>query len=257
MKIGICGSVNKAEIAKKMGFDYIEENLAKIAEISDTEFSETVNFYERLDMPVYSFNCYLPSEISVYGEGAFEEIKKYSEKAIERAYALGGSICVFGSGGQRKIPDGMDRKIAEKKFLSIVTACAEIADKKGINLVVEPLSRSDTNLINTVEEGAEFARATGLSNVGALVDFYHFFKNGDTEESLKSAKDILIHTHIARPNPDRMMPTEEDIPTLKHWADMLKEINYSGAISLEAKYGDSFEDMITERTKYLQVVREV
>ena len=79
MKIGICGSVDKAEIAKKMGFDYIEENLAAIAEISEAEFIERVKFYERLDMPVYSYNCYLPKGISIYGEDAFTEIKKYSE----------------------------------------------------------------------------------------------------------------------------------------------------------------------------------
>lgn len=257
MKIGVCGDVGRAILAKEMGYDYIEENLSRIGQMTDSEFDSTVKGYEKADMPVYSFNGYIPRHIAIYEKSAIEEIRKFSLVAIERASILGGKVCVLGSGAQRRIPEGMDRTLAEERFLDVVHVCGEIADKKGIKIAIEPLSKNETNFINFVEEGADIARKSGLKNVGTLVDFFHFFMNNDTKESLLSSKDMLFHTHIARPNPDRLMPIEEDLPILKKWADMLKEMNYKGTISVEAIFMDKFESMVKERTKYLQVFRNV
>ena len=40
MKIGVCGGIEKAIIAKSIGYDYVEENLNKVAKMSDRDFSK-------------------------------------------------------------------------------------------------------------------------------------------------------------------------------------------------------------------------
>ena len=106
MKIGVCGGIDKAVIAKKLGLDYIEENMAKLMKLSDGEFSETIKFYEKLDLPVYSFNCFFDKEVSIYDNIFFADLTAYGEKAFLRAKAIGGEICVVGSGKARNIPEG-------------------------------------------------------------------------------------------------------------------------------------------------------
>lgn len=64
-----------------------------------------------------------------------------------------------------------------------------------------------------------------------------------------------MHAHLARPNADRMAPCAEDAEALAHWAELLKKIDYRGAISLECRYGDEFERRLTEATPLMQAFR--
>ncbi|MBQ8743421.1 MAG: sugar phosphate isomerase/epimerase [Clostridia bacterium] len=240
MKIGVCGGIREAEIIKRTGYDYVEENLSVVTSLSEGAFSDLVSAYEKIDIPVYSFNCFF-GNISIHDDGALDFVKKYAELAIGRARTLGGKICVIGSGRQRKIPDGVDREIAEKRFCDVISICGDIAEKNGIEIAIEPLSKRETNLINFVSEGADFAERSGKSNVGTLVDFFHFFVNGETDDGLTKANGTLIHAHLARPNADRKMPLDEDIPTLIKWTDMLKNVDYKGCVSLEGLFDADLE----------------
>jgi hypothetical protein len=42
MKIGVCGSIERAPIIKSLGFDYVEENLSKIAGLSEEDLKEVL-----------------------------------------------------------------------------------------------------------------------------------------------------------------------------------------------------------------------
>ncbi len=257
MKIGVCGGIEKAIIAKSIGYDYAEENLNKVAKMSDREFAVLVKAYEKLDFPVYSFNCFFGAENLLFEDDSLVEVKTYAENAIARAKALGGSVCVVGSGKARNVAEGMDRAFCERRFVDILKVCGEIAEKNGIILAIEPLSYKETNLINKVHEGADFARRSGSKSVGVLVDFFHFFMNNETDDGLVGCEDVLWHAHLARANVDRMMPSEEDMPTIAKWVDMLKAANYKGHISLEGKYGDDFEKGMTATLPFVAPFKSV
>ena len=175
MKIGVCGGIDRAEAIKRQGYDYIEENLAKITALSDSEFSERVRAYEKLDLPVYSFNSFFGPDNRIYDEDGLESVKAYAEKALYRAHAIGGSICVLGSGKQRNIAEGLDRGFAEQRFCDVLSLVGDIAEKNNIRIAIEPLNTNETNLINKVSEGADFARRAGKKSIGVLVDFFHLF----------------------------------------------------------------------------------
>jgi sugar phosphate isomerase/epimerase len=250
MKIGICGGVDKAPIVKALGLDYIEENMSKLLPLTDREFSDLQKTYEKLDLPVYSFNVFFGAGIPLYSDEFYASAKEYCKTAFERASALGGEICVIGSGKARKIPEGMSYSDAEDRFVDILKIIGEEGARLGIRLAVEPLNRDETNFINTVGDAARIARRAELENVSALVDFYHFNRENESDEALLTVGNSIIHTHIAAPRSRKMMPQNEDMPTVTHWAELLKKINFNTAISIEARY-ENFEQDLREGLQYL------
>lgn len=108
--------------------------------------------------------------------------------------------------------------------------------------VAEPLNSNETNFITTVKEGFEFAKQVNRSNFKTMVDFYHFSKMNETMDDLIFAKDMIAYVHIA--NYERGVPELNETPILKKWSKMLREINYDGRISIEAKYQDFDLEML-------------
>ena len=89
-----------------------------------------------------------------------------------------------------------------------------------------------------------------------MVDFFHFFMNGDN--GLGCAEGLLFHAHLARANPDRLMPTDEsEKPTLKKWAAMLRAIDYRGDLSLEGFFGDDLETTLKLTRPLLDVFKNL
>ena len=240
MKFGVCAGKDRLETVINCGYDFIEEHLANIGNMTDEEFNALVSFYEKNGAAVYSTNGFFPGSVSLYGEGAFDAVKSWISVALPRAARLGVRVCVLGSGRARNIPDGLSYEDAEKSFVEIVRLIASAAADYGIKIAIEPLSFSETNFINFVRDAVDIAEKSGCENVGALVDFFHFYTNGEKDDGLLCAKGRLFHTHLARPNPDRRMPEPDDLPTVKKWADMLKEIGYDGALSLEGSFKPDF-----------------
>ncbi len=236
MKIGVCCTVEIAETVKSLGYDYIEENLGRLVSMSDQEFEELSEKYKAIGIPVYSTNCFFSGNLDIYSDENSEAVIAYVEKAMQRANALGVKVCVLGSGRVRSIPEGEDPNVIKDKFSALAAKIGRIAAKYGIRIAIEALRYKETNLGNTVRDVTELAEKSGEENVGALVDFFHFFCNEEADDGLVCAGKRLIHTHIARPNLDRRMPTEQDLPTVKKWVQMLKDIDYSGCISLEGSF---------------------
>ena len=257
MKIGVCGGIARAVVAKSVGYDYAEENLNKVAKMTDRDFSELVCAYEKLDFPVYSFNCFFGAENVLYEDNSLAEVKAYAEGALARAKALGGSVCVVGSGKARNVNEGMDRAFCEQRFVDILSVCGEIAEKNGIILAIEPLSPKETNFINKVHEGADFARRSGSKSVGVLVDFFHYFMNNEPDDGLVGCEDVLWHAHLARANEDRKYPDASDIATTAKWVEMLKAANYKGNISLECRYGSDFGEGLADALNYVAPFKSV
>ena len=116
--------------------------------------------------------------------------------------------------------------------------------------MVEPLNQNETNLINTVPDAADFANRSASENVKALVDFFHFEIENEPDGDIINYKNELFHVHVA--NADRKAPTEQNIEDLKKWSELLKKINYSNKISIEARY-DDFESEIETARKLLEI----
>ncbi len=209
MKFGICiGGVNKQKLTflKQTGYDYFEISLKRLALLGEEEFCNTVNTVREVGLPCLSANSMLPASYKIASDGFDQKAAlDYVAKAFLRAAQLGVSAVVFGSGGARSVAEGVDKNYAYNKVASFLNSAALIAQKHGITIVLEPLSRFECNLINTIEQGAALAEATQSSNVKAHADLFHMYHSQDDISNIMRHKGILAHSHISNPK-TRMFP---------------------------------------------------
>lgn len=249
MKFGVCNADKSLfKFIKECGYDYVEMPLTGIIEYSDEEYKDVAGELEKCGLKAETFNCFFADGIDIVGHNVdYDIIKKYVDKGLSRASALGGEIAVIGSGKARAIPDGLPREKAEDQFLKSLDICGNIAGKYGMKIVIEPLRKADTNFIHTVAEGLEMAKRCNNPNVGCLADMYHMFVSGETLDALENNSGLLWHAHLSRGNDDRRMPVPGvDDEQCKLWASAFKKGGYDARLSLEgnfAPYDSQDQDM--------------
>lgn len=119
-----------------------------------------------------------------------------------------------------------------------------------MTIVIESLRSGETNNINTVKEGAEFVRTVNRENVRLLCDLYHFTSENESFSEIVENADILKHFHIAAPE-YRIYPSMNDKYDYMPFVSSLKNIGYTGLISIEGRYHDSDKEAI-ESIKFLK-----
>lgn len=245
MKLGVsCGSIDRWHLIQKTGYDYVEGYFAGTALADEAEFQKIREMKTNAGISAEVFNGMFTPNFILVGEekNSPDAIREFCEKGFFRAKTLGAEIAVLGSGKARTIPEGMEKARAEAEFVELLHLMGDIAKKNDMTLAIEPLRYAETNFINTVSESVSICRLADHKAVGTIVDFFHFYSNGEALDSLKNAKDLLFHAHIARPNPDRRVPTEADCAACELWANALHEIGYNARLTLEAVFAEDFEN---------------
>lgn len=247
MRIGVCANPQDWVTVAEKGYDYIETNFASIANSSDEDFAFMLAQKEKAGLDVEACMGYFPGTFKLYaydettGEAspAFAEIEKqvyeHSEKGFSKASKLGIKIAVIGSGAARNIPDNMKHEVAEAQFTRVLEICAEVAQKYGARIVIEPLKAGETNYINTLADGLALCRKINNPAICVLNDFYHSALGGETPDALFDSGDLLIHTHISKLN--RHCPNlEEDGEILLPMVQNLVNAGYNDRMSLECMF---------------------
>jgi len=83
---------------------------------------------------------------------------------------LGGAVLVHGSPKQRQIAPGDSHAVALARLKDALAQVALAAARVGVTYCIEPLSRKETALINTVAEAAELVRAIDHPNLRTMID---------------------------------------------------------------------------------------
>ena len=235
MRYAIC-STDSAAIAdaREAGFDYVETwtpTLTRPGE-SESAFEDAAASLRAAGLPIETVNGFLVKGLVCVGpEAVHDKIVDYAAEVLRRLAKAGVSICVFGSGWARVIPDGFPREKAEEQFVALLSRLGAVAGENGVKIALEPLRRAECNFVNTVDEAARLARASGSPAIGALADFFHWASNGETEETILAARDCLLHTHIAT-MPNRRAPGLEPCD-FSSFFRALSAIGYDGRVSVE------------------------
>lgn len=130
-----------------------------------------------------------------------------------------------------KVRGAISRELAIEWLAGALAECAEYA-APDVRLVIEPLNRYETNLINTVVEGLELIQAVGAENIGLLFDTFHAnIEEVSIEDAIRLAGNRLYHVHVADSN--RWYPGAGHLDFTKVFAT-LREIGYEGYLSVEA-----------------------
>jgi len=199
LRLGVCTSLENAAAVAAGGADYVELSVANdlIPGSDAAEWAVRRRAIESLPVPVEAFNVLLTGRKIVGPEADTEWLGWYADRALARAAEVGGKVVVFGSGGARRVPDDFPREQAESQIISFLNQCADAADKHGIILVIEPLNRGESNILNSVAEGAEYVCAVDRASIRLLADTYHMEKDSEPLSAIVDHGDLLAHTHTA------------------------------------------------------------
>ena len=259
MKIGVCVGPEQLPLLESLGFDYFEANFSWLAGLDEETYRQKTALVEASTLRAEAFNGFFPGGIKLYSpDGDHTEILRnvedFCEKGFPRAAAWGGKVAVIGSGYVRGIPQGMTREECDVQFARVLAVCGRVAEKYGMKVTVEPLSRNECNYIHTLAESARVAAMADQPAVRMMVDFYHYWKNGEELCDLPAYADRLVHSHYARPV-DRDAPYAENESDLKAVLAALKTCPSIERMSLECVYKPDFTAAITRARPLMEMFR--
>ena len=83
---------------------------------------------------------------------------------------LGGAVLVHGSPKQRQIAPGETLATALARLRDGLAQAASAAGKAGVIYCIEPLSRRETSLVNTIAEAADLVRSIDHPHLRTMID---------------------------------------------------------------------------------------
>lgn len=188
MRYGICTGIENAGLVKKLGYDYIELSVTKTMGLDPAAYAAGKKALEESGIEAECFNILFPKTMNfVDGKTtSLDELEIYLEKAMAMIADLHGKVVVFGSGKCRTCPPEVKYLDAYENLVKACRLTGEIAGRYGIRVVIEPLSRKETNMVCTVTEGALLQKDVANENVGLLADYFHICANHDDVNSIAS-----------------------------------------------------------------------
>ena len=243
--IGRCVQVvgfTTPEEAKKVGFEYLEIAMPALLTLSDEAFAKEAARLRGIGLPMISGYGFLPGNLRVVGTNVDNaEVNNAVFHGLSRAKQLGMTMVVYGNGltGTRKVPEGFSRETARKQFLEFIRRAADEAQKQGITILIEPLPRESTDLINTVAEALAFVEEVGQPNVQMLVEYSKFVQGEEDLAIIQRAAPHIRQVEMQNPN-GWVYPASVDEADYASFFRALKRGGYHGGFSIHGKPGDVF-----------------
>lgn len=152
------------------------------------------------------------------------------------------------------VPGEVGREEVLGWLMGALEICSMEAKKHSVELVIEPINRYETNLINTVDEALEVLKQLdrkGFSGVcGLLLDTFHMnIEEPSIRDSIIKAGDRIRHVHIADSN--RWPPGYGHLD-FDHIYRALNEIGYEGYISAECLPRPSSDEAVSAVVKHMK-----
>lgn len=251
MRLGIVTDLKNIQSVADWGYDYIEGTVSSLAKMSEADFENLTALVDKTSIKPEAFCVLLDGSFKVTGpEANFDALRAYLARVLPRVARLGGKVVVFGSGGPRKAPEGFPIPQAVEQFKEALAIAGDEALKHGLTIVLEPLQRGETNVVNNVSEGAEIVKALAHPGVRLLADYFHMGRQLEPASVVEGLAPILSHTHLAWPE-DRRPPAHGDGRDWSPFLQSLAKSGYTGRLSIEANW-DKFE---TQAPEALEVLR--
>jgi len=254
MKIGICLSPANLAKLKKGSADYVELPLSTLSTLDDAALTEIEANLTRLGIKAETSNGFYPETVRLCGKDySPAKVEEYCRMALPKAARLGITTCVLGSSCSRNIPDGEDRAACIRQLEESFSLTATVAAEYGITVAIEPLNRAESNVLNSVAEGADFSRRVANPNLLLLADFFHVTKENEPMENIVKNADLLRHVHIARPV-DRTAPLPDDGYDYAEMAKALRDAHYDARVSIEGRVDGDYAETAEKALTYLKTI---
>lgn len=243
MRIGYCTNLINTQAdgtgsqfikkGKEIGFDYVELPLAQMSALNDADYHSLKKTLSDCGFKCEACNNFFPPHMRLTGNDVdYGKIEDYLAKALGKAAELGVNVIVLGSPLSKNIPEGFPRDKAWSQLVELLRLIDPAAGEKGIAIAIEPISKGESNFINTAAEGLELIREADGDNIRLLIDYYHLVLENENPHIILEAAPYLKHIHFAEPQ-GRVYPREIKDEYVA-FVNLLKRTGYEGRISIEA-----------------------
>lgn len=219
------------------GYDYVEVPLARLLPLDDGEASAYRKLLDEARLSAEIFNNAIPRGMALIGPHADPvRLETYIRRSLSIAEQLGTDLITMSGPNRATVPEGFDWEgDGFPQYLEFLHRFGTQAAERGVSLAIEPINDEEHSFVSTLSDAQRAADSCGCGNVGVIVDFYHFFKQQDSLDSLmqlcRSQK--LRHVHYAA-CPARTYPLQNDLPACREALDPLFAAGYQGRVSIEA-----------------------
>jgi D-psicose/D-tagatose/L-ribulose 3-epimerase len=249
MKLALCNEVlaglqfeEQCRLAAQLGYDGLEIapfTLAESPELIDAEESRRLRrVVESSGLVVTGLHWLLvrPGGLSLTTPDA--AVRQRTLEVVTRLIGLcaelGGKVLVHGSPKQREVAAGETHEVALGRLQDFLAKVADVAAAMDVIYCIEPLSRRETSLINTLAEAAALVRAIDQPSLRTMIDCS---AAGQSEtQSVAELIDTWLPTglvaHLQANDPNRRAPGQGDLRFAPIFA-ALRRHGYTGTVAVE------------------------
>lgn len=239
--IGICTDFTDMPEARALGYDFVEPPLCELAALSDGYFDEFAAWCEGSGLRVMAVNRLLPEGLSIVGEDVrAKALHDYLQRAFTRCKRLNVRVAVLDAATSRAVPAGCDFPHAWRQLGNFLRLCQGHARENGLAVAVEPLRKTDCNLLNLVSEATLLSGLLQLGNVGVAANTGAMAMAAEPVTALGQTGTALCHVHVEHPL-TRRMPREADGEDYFKLMRILKKNGYAGGVSVTCKKAGDFK----------------
>lgn len=246
IKFSICNELFKGwsierivRYISRIGYEGIEiapftisSDIRNVSKSERTKIRETA---ERYNIEIVGTHWLLVTPPGLHITHPDENVRKrtleYLITLVKFTAEIGGKIMVFGSPKQRNILPGVSRDKAWEWAISLFKKVSAIAEDHGVTVCIEPLSRDQTNFINTAEEAVDLINAVNSPSFRLILDVRSMFDEKIShDEIIRRYGEYLAHFHANDSNGLGPGFGKARYPKI---AKALNDVNYKGYVSVE------------------------
>ena len=185
MQFALCNEVlqplgfeQQCTLAAELGYDGLEVAPFTLAanpmDISDAQAGLYRRMAQDKGLEIFGLHWLLvaPAGLSIVSADprVRDETVRVMQRLVELCALMGGRYLVHGSPNQRKVPPGCTPELALERARDCFARAASTARDCGLVYCIEPLSRRETDLINTVAEAARLVDEIDSPGLKTMID---------------------------------------------------------------------------------------
>lgn len=241
---------NSIRFAAQAGFEAVELHLSDPSHLDTEDVVRTIAHNGVSISSIGTGMAFLREGITLTHADA-----AVRQRALERMLdfiRLGGrlgSVVIVGL-IKGQVKDHGSRASYERTLSGALDRCLDLASQVGVDLVLEAVNRYESDILNTIEEMANFTRRFHTQRLKVHIDTFHMnMEETDFSQCIEAAEGHIGHVHIADSN--RRYPGQGHFrfdPVL----EALQRIGYRGALAVECLPWPSSEEAARQACRYLR-----
>ncbi len=156
----------------------------------------------------------------------------YLNELIDFCGDLGGKALIFGSPKQRNTV-GISIDEAKKHLADGLAAVADHAQQRGVQVLIEPLDKTQTDVVNITAEAMELVDKIDHPAIQTMFDFHNTVDETETfEEIITNNFKFIQHVHVMEMDGTYLGTGDAETKYVKAF-QTLKDLRYNKWVSLE------------------------